>query len=88
MSIESHNKVRPTYYDITLDIKSAPDEESIDMVDIVLDSSTYIYQGFVDAAGILGRVIGNQSNTFASWYAGSEKIFQKKIEQIADFYSA
>ena len=88
MSIESHNKVRPTYYDITLDIKSAPDEESIDMVDIVLDSSTYIYEGFVDAAGILGRVIGNQSNTFASWYAGSEKIFEKKIEQIADFYSA
>ena len=88
MSIESYNTVRPTYYDVTLDVKSAPDEESVDMVDIVLDSSTYMYEGFVDAAGILGRVIGNQTNSFASWYAGSEKIFQKKIEQIADFYGA
>ena len=88
MSIESYNNVRPTYYDVTLSLKEAVDEETIDMVDIVLASSTYMYEGFVDSAGIIGRVIGNQSNTFSSWYAANEAVFKKMIEKMVDFYGA
>lgn len=85
MSIESYNKVRPTYYDVTLSLKEAKDEETLDMVNIILDSSTYIYEGFV-GAGTIQTMINNQFNSFASWYASNEKAFDVKVEQMREFY--
>ena len=85
MSIESYNNVRPTYYDVTLSLKEAKDEETLDMVNIILDSSTYIYEGFV-GAGTIQTMINNQFNSFASWYASNEKAFDVKVEQMREFY--
>ncbi len=86
MSIESYNTVRPTYYDITLNLKEAADEETIDMVDIVLDSSTYIYEGFVNASQ-LNKFLKSKTNTFASWYESERRGFEKTVQKIANFYS-
>ncbi len=86
MSIQSYNTVRPTYYDITLNLKEAADEETIDMVDIVLGSSTYLYEGFMTVSK-LNSFIKSKTNTFSSWYAGQERGFEKQVEKIAKFYS-
>ena len=86
MSIESYNKVRPTYYDITLSLKEAPDEESVDMVDIILASSSYLYDGYV-APGSLQMFIDNQTNTWTSWSAGVEKVYAKNVKKVADYFS-
>ncbi|MBO7148823.1 MAG: hypothetical protein J6V93_03095 [Clostridia bacterium] len=87
MSIESYNNVRPVYYDVTLSLKEAPDTETIDMVDMILASSTYMYEGFVDSS-IVKQVVNNQTNTFSSWYAGNEPVFKKTIKKMVDFYGA
>ena len=87
MSIESYNNVRPTYYDVTLNIKEATDEETIDMVDMILASSSYMYEGFI-GAGTFTTFIKNQSNTFSSWYAGNEAVFKKQLENMIEFYGA
>ncbi len=86
MSIWSYNTVRPTYYDVTLSLKEAADEETIDMVDIVLGSSTYLYEGFMTVAKLNG-FIKAKTNTFSSWYAGQKRGFEKQVQKIAKFYS-
>ena len=86
MSIQSYNTVRPTYYDVTLSLKEAADEETRDMVDIVLGSSTYIYEGFMTVTK-LNSFIKSQTNTFTSWYEGQRRGFEKQVKKIANFYS-
>ena len=86
MSIESYNKVRPTYYDITLSLKEAPDEESIDMVDIIIGSSSYLYDGLVNA-GQLRMFIDNQTNNWASWSASIEKAYAKSVQKIETYFT-
>ena len=87
MSIESYNNLRPVYYDVTLSLKEAPDEETIDMVDIVLASSSYMYEGFI-GAGSFTSFLKNQFNSFASWYAGNEGAFKKTLLEMQEFYGA
>ena len=87
MSIESYNNVRPVYYDVTLSLKEAPDDETLDMVDIILDSSSYIYEGF-GIGSIVNAVSNSQTNTFASWYAANETVFKKNLEKMIEFYGA
>ena len=86
MSIESYNNIRPIYYDITLSIKEAPDQETIEMVDLVLDTSTYIYDGFFNATTLKSMII-NQTSTFTSWYASNESMFKSNLKKMLDFYA-
>ncbi len=86
MAIESYNTVRPTYYDITLSLKEAADEETLDMVDIVIGSSSYMYEGFIDV-NKLNAFVKSKTNTWASWYAGQKRGFEKQVEKIAKYYN-
>ena len=87
MAIQSYNTVRPTYYDVTLSLKEAADEETLDMVDIVLGSSSYLYEGFITPSKLNG-FITSKTNTWASWYAGQRKGFEKNVEKkILPFYT-
>ena len=85
MSIESYNKIRPIYYDVTLDLKSAPDEDSKAMIDIAMNTSTFMYEAFVSGSD-LRMFINNQTNTWASWSAGIEKAYIRQITKISDYY--
>ncbi len=86
MSIESYNKVRPTYYDITLSLKEAPDEESVDMVDTIIGSSSYLYDGFV-TAGQLQMFVDSQTNNWASWSASVEKAYARSVDKIVNYFT-
>ena len=87
MAIESYNTVRPTYYDVTLSLKEAADEETLDMVNIVLGSSSYLYEGFVTVSTLAGFV-KSKTNTYASWLASQKKGFEKNIQKkILPFYN-
>ena len=86
MGIESYNKVRPTYYDITLSLKEAPDEESVDMVDIIIGSSSYLYDGLVNSVNLQTFIV-NRTNNWASWSAGIEKVYAKNVQKIRDYFA-
>ena len=86
MSIESYNKIRPAYYDITLSLKEAPDEETVEMVDIILESSSYMYEGFL-SSGQLSMFVNNRTNTWASWSASVEKAYEKQLTRIQNYYA-
>ncbi len=86
MAIESYNNVRPTYYDVTLDLKEAADEETRDMVDIILESSTYLYEGFMNV-NKLAEFVDKQTNTYSSWCAAMEKQFRLNLSKVDAYYS-
>ena len=85
MAIESYNNVRPTYYDITLDLKEAADEETRDMVDIILASSTYLYEGFMNI-NKLAEFVDKRTNTYSSWCAAMQKQFDLNLSKIEKYY--
>ena len=87
MSVDSYNRIRPAYYDITLSLKEAPDKETIDMVDTILESSSYMYEGFI-TYGQLRMFVNNQTNTFASWSAGVEKAYKKNLDKIYAYFAS
>lgn len=87
LSIEGYNKLRPLYYDVHLDLKSAPDEETRDMVDIIFDSSTCINENFITSDSFR-TFINNQFNSFASWYANNERPFRRQMKEMTAFYGA
>ena len=87
MSIESYNSVRPVYYDVTLSLKEAKDEDSLKIVDIILGSSSYMVEGFI-GPGQFEMWTKNQFNSFSSWIAGTERAYQTKIEDMRTFYGA
>ena len=86
MAIQSYNTIRPTYYDITLSLKEAADEETLDMVEIVLGSSSYLYEGYM-TVGKLNEFIKSRTNTYASWFETNRRGFAKDIKKkILPFY--
>ncbi|MBE6605513.1 MAG: hypothetical protein E7635_00530 [Ruminococcaceae bacterium] len=87
LAIEGYNKLRPIYYDVHLDLKSAPDEETIDMVDIIFDSAEYINENFINSSSF-STFISNQFNSFASWYANNERPFRRQMKEMTAFYGA
>ncbi len=86
MSIESYNSIRPVYYDVTLSLKEAKDEETLDMVDTILDSSTYIVEGYIGSKDFLNWA-QNKFNSFSSWYASNERSLNEKLQTMRAFYS-
>ncbi len=86
LSIEGYNKIRPVYYDITLDLKSASDEETRDMIDIILESSLYQNENYVGSSTLVG-LVSSGTNTFASWCASREQALEREVKKMRDFYA-
>ena len=83
---DTYNKVRPTYYDITLSLKEASDEESVDMVDIIIGSSSYLYDGLLNSVQLQTFIV-NQTNNWASWSASIEKAYAKSVQKIETYFT-
>ncbi len=87
LSLEGYNRIRPVYYDIQLDLKSAPDTETRDMVDIIMETSSYVSESFIGSMSF-STFINSKFNSFASWYANSERPWRSKIKKLTRFYES
>ncbi|MBE6605512.1 MAG: extracellular solute-binding protein [Ruminococcaceae bacterium] len=87
MAIEGYNRIRPVYYDITLDLKSTSDPETRDMVDIVLASAVYQNETMLTPYD-MNKIVASKTNTFTSWFASREEYFEGVVKDIADYYAA
>jgi len=79
LAAESMGVVKPAYYDITLAGKVMRDDDSIEMLDIILQSRSFdlgMIYGWGGLSGIFSDMINKKSSDFTSRY---EKI-QSKIE--------
>ena len=92
LSAETYKQVIPTYYEIALKTRYLRDNESKEVLDLILEGVTldfgYIYNGAGDFSQTLARLIKyNNSRNFESFYQSNytrNKTYYKKIIKVFD----
>ncbi|MBO5273414.1 MAG: hypothetical protein J6I45_02240 [Clostridia bacterium] len=90
MAAESYKLVIPAFYDIALKTKYSRDNESQEMIDLILDNIKFdfghIYANFIGGTPPSqyprNVVTNNKSKDFSSLYASAEKVVNKNIEKL------
>ncbi|MBR2460169.1 MAG: hypothetical protein IKB34_02910 [Clostridia bacterium] len=92
LSLEAHEHLLHTYYDITLQLKLTRDDESIEMLDLIRDTMTYDPGDtlFCDPIrnGIFSGVFKNGRSDLASLLASQSGAVQSKIQEINNYFKA
>ena len=87
---ESYKTVVPAYYDVALKVKSTRDEQSIAMMDRIVDARVfdfgYVYDAWLGASFILQDLVGNNKNNFESAYAKKEKAITKHYNEVIEYF--
>ncbi len=90
LNAESWKDVVPAYYDVALKVKATRDLESVEMIDIILNSRMfdfgYVYNGWDGASFLLSEFVTNKSTDFESDYAKKEKIINKQYESVIEYF--
>lgn len=83
---ESWKVILPAYYDVALKVKGTRDEESVAMLDLILESQkidfSYIYDGWTGFAFATEYILRSGKPNLASYYAQNEKKALKYYEKI------
>jgi hypothetical protein len=89
LSYESYKYLRPAYYDILLNTKYTRDEESSEMLDIILASQVYDFGYVYDnwtIAFIFAELVTAKKADFVSTYEKKENVGKKNLEKILKAY--
>ncbi len=88
LNAESYKQVIPSYYETALKVKFTRDNESILVLDMLLESRTfdfgYVYDGWQGFAFILQDLMSTKKTSFASSYAAKEKSGNKRYNKVID----
>ena len=95
MAAESYRKVTPMYFETALKVKYTRDEESSQMLDIILQGATFnfgvVYSGAVSDVGYIMRdllLFGSKNISFSAYWEKNENRFQKALDKVLDKFSA
>ncbi len=90
LNAESWKTVIPAYYDVALKVKATRDVESVEMIEMVVDSRKfdfgYIYDGWEGPSFILHDLVAQKNTDFESTYAAKEKAILKHYEKVIEFF--
>ncbi|MBQ7897338.1 MAG: hypothetical protein IJ323_02830 [Clostridia bacterium] len=91
LSAETYKKVVPTLYETALKTRYLRDNESKEVLDIIIDGRVYdfgyIYGGFDCFGFMLGQLMYNESSNFESYYSGhygSARNLLKRMTKVFD----
>ena len=90
LSAESHKKLVPAYYEVSLKTKYSRDEESVRMLDLIFEGVVYDF-GLLYAIptfDIYQTILLNESdpNTLASQIEKNQAKAEKALQKILDLY--
>ena len=87
---ESYKQVVPAYYETALKTKYTRDDESIAMIDMIVNSRVfdlgYVYDGWKGASFIFQNLISNNNPNFESKWASSESAITKYYQSVIDYF--
>ncbi|MBQ8578941.1 MAG: hypothetical protein IJ449_13405 [Clostridia bacterium] len=91
LNIESYKTLFPTYYEQALQDKYARDDESIEMIDILMagrnfDFCTLFSSTIPTMPWLFRQLVAGKSTDFASKYSGGEKAALKALDDILTAY--
>lgn len=88
LNAESYKQVIPAYYETALKVKYTRDDESVLVLDMVLEGRTfdfgYVYDGWAGVGFLLQNLTSANSKDYASGYAKLEKSAIKRYEKVID----
>lgn len=88
LAAQGYKDIRPAVYDVALKSKLVRDEESAEMIDIILDGRTGDFADIYDEWGLvytLDHMVGRSKNkNFASYYAGNHKATERRIAKAVE----
>lgn len=87
----SYKYLFPAYYDVALKVKGTRDENSIEMLDLIMAGRvvdfTFVYDNFKGFSFTLQDLLKpNSKQDFASYYAKKEKSVQKHYDAVLDAF--
>jgi len=88
LNAETYKQVIPAYYDISLKVKFARDDESTQVLDLLLGSRVFDF-GYVYDTGlafVIQRLVSANSSNSESQYASQIKSSEKQFQKIIDAY--
>jgi len=91
MNAESYKQVVPVYYETALKDKYARDEETLEMIDLVMQGRFvdigFIYDGFVGAGYIPARLVQKNDSNVESYIEKNEKAINKRYDMIIEYFT-
>jgi len=87
MACETRNTVYPAYYEYALKNKYSRDPDTVDMLDLIRDSTVYDLGDTIWYAAVrepLTNIFTSGKDTFASWVEKNEEKINKNISDLVD----
>lgn len=83
---ESYKRVHPAYYDVALKVKAVRDEESIEMLDLVVGSCVYdfgyVYDFWKGCSFFLQTLVKDNNTNFESYWASKETAVMAHYDKV------
>ncbi len=90
LNAESWKLVSPAYYDVALKVKATRDMESVEMLDLIVNSRIfdfgYVYDGWDGPCFMLEHLVQQKNTNFESEYAKEEKTITKQYEKVIEYF--
>jgi hypothetical protein len=94
MASESYRQLTPTYFETALKVKYTRDEESSQMLDIILNGATFnfgvVYSESLSNVGYIMRdllLFNDKNKSFAAYWEKGETKFQKALDKVIDKFT-
>ena len=90
MCAESYKILLPAYYDEALKLKGTRDDESIKMIEYVVDSCVYdmgyVYDNWKGLSFLLQQLVSNGDTNFESYYASKSSSALAHYEKVINYF--
>ena len=87
MAYISHQNLIPAFYDEILNIKTARDFETEEMINIIREGARFMDENYLNSGGII-NIVASGTNTLSSNYASQGDAWETKLEDIIEFWEA
>ena len=89
---ESYKSVVPAYYDVAMKVKFTRDTESVEMLDLLMESRMfdfgYIYDGWNGCSFVLEDLVKNNNTNFESRYATDETKITTHFGKVIELFES
>lgn len=92
LTAESYRSVMPAYYDVALKVKFTRDEQSVEMLDLIMDGRTYDFSilhgdDLQQLPYLVRNLVAAKKYDFASKYASVEEKMQAGMQKLIEKYT-
>ncbi len=91
LNAESYKQVIPVYFESALKVKGTRNEESIEILDLLVKSRYFdfgfIYDGWAGCSFLMEQLVSKNNSNFESMWKSKEKGIMAHYQKILDFYA-